>query len=82
MEPLDPKRFNIRYTFEYPYPKWSEMNTRDLKQIYYNTTPEVKKSIQRDIATANELARLDEIDRVIDTMTAYPLAKQLLERFL
>lgn len=82
MEPLDPKKLHMTYTFKYPYPKWSELRSRDLKQIYYNTTPEVKQSIQQDVVTENELALLDKIDQQVHAMLTYPDAERIINRVM
>jgi len=61
MEPLDPKRYNITYTWTQPY---ASMNP------YYH----------RDEVVERELDLLDTIDLIVDTMTEYPDAQQLLEK--
>jgi len=58
MEPLDPERFNITYTWTQPY---------------VSLNPVYNESLER------ELDLLDAIDLVVDTMTEYPEAQQLLE---
>ena len=63
MEPLDPKRYTVNYTWTQSYPS---MNP------YYS----------RNEALERELDLLDTIDLIVDTMTEYPQAQQLLEKLL
>ena len=63
MEPLDPKRYKISYTWKQSSPSMNPCYN-------YNTHNE---HVER------ELDLLDAIDLIVDTMDDYPEARKLLE---